>query len=105
MSSFHLLPVKMKTPLLLVFVLASLLSIAHSEWNMDHEYLEIPKEVTVQLEDLTESERYLLTCKLILFMVNSPDWNSLSENRQKVAIQWVIKVIGKQASKWYHLGG
>ena len=89
----------MKTPLLLVFILASLLSFAHSEWKMDHEYLEIPKEVTVQHEDLTESERYLLTCKLILFMVNSPDWKSLSENRQKVAIQWVIKGMGRQAVK------
>ena len=95
----------MKTPLLLVFILASLLSIAHSEWKMDHKYHEVPKGVKVQPEDLTESERCLFTMRLIFVMVNSPDWKSLSEYRQKVAIQWVIKVMRRQAPKWYRLGG
>ena len=104
MSSFHLLLVKMKSPLLLVFILASLLSIVHSHWKMDHESYEIPTQKEVK--DLTKSDRYLLTSKLIVEMVNWPEWKSLSDRHQKAAIRWVINEVGRQLpTNWYHLHG
>ena len=107
MSSFHLLPVKMKSPLLLVFILASLLSIAHSHWKMDHESHEIPTLKEIKLvKHLRKSDRYLLTSKLIVEMVNWPEWKSLSDRHQKAAIRWVINEVGRQLpTNWYHLRG